>query len=233
MHELVGAAPVGRCGDGDRRRRASSPRCEADTTARRPPRARLRGALVPGRCSSHVATDEPRAARSTDRSRPEGLVRPLMRIDVFTIFPDMVSGLRRRRACSARRRSAARSTCACTTCATQATDPHRTVDDAPFGGGAGMVLMAEPVFAAVEAAEPPRPLLYLSPAGRRLDQAVAARAGRHRTASASCAVATRASTSASASTSSTASCRSATTCSAGERWRRWSCSRRSAAWCPG
>jgi tRNA (guanine37-N1)-methyltransferase len=33
-----------------------------------------------------------------------------------------------------------------------------------------MVLMAEPVFAAVEAAEPPRPLLYLGPAGRRLDQ---------------------------------------------------------------
>jgi tRNA (guanine37-N1)-methyltransferase len=53
----------------------------------------------------------------------------------------------------------------------QAHDPHRTVDDAPFGGGAGMVLMAEPVFAAVEAADPPRPLLYLSPAGRRLDQA--------------------------------------------------------------
>ena len=54
-----------------------------------------------------------------------------------------------------------------------ATDPHRTVDDAPFGGGAGMVLMAEPVFAAVEAVDPPRPLLYLSPAGRRLDQALA------------------------------------------------------------
>ena len=52
-----------------------------------------------------------------------------------------------------------------------ATDPHRTVDDAPFGGGAGMVLMAEPVFAAVERVEPPRPLLYLSPGGRRLDQA--------------------------------------------------------------
>jgi len=34
-----------------------------------------------------------------------------------------------------------------------------------------MVLMAEPVFAAVEAVDPPRPLLYLSPAGRRLDQA--------------------------------------------------------------
>jgi tRNA (guanine37-N1)-methyltransferase len=55
-----------------------------------------------------------------------------------------------------------------------ATDPHRSVDDAPFGGGAGMVLMPEPLFAAVEAVDPPRPLLYLSPSGRHLDQAVAA-----------------------------------------------------------
>ena len=53
------------------------------------------------------------------------------------------------------------------------TGKHRSVDDAPFGGGAGMVLMPEPVFAAVEAVDPPRPLLYLSPAGRTLDQSVA------------------------------------------------------------
>ena len=52
----------------------------------------------------------------------------------------------------------------------QTTDPHRTVDDAPFGGGAGMVLMPEPVFAAVEAVAPPRPLFLLGPGGRRLDQ---------------------------------------------------------------
>ena len=32
------------------------------------------------------------------------------------------------------------------------TDLHRTVDDAPFGGGAGMVMRPEPIFAAVEAA---------------------------------------------------------------------------------
>src|SRR5918997_6304674 len=53
-----------------------------------------------------------------------------------------------------------------------AADPHRSVDDSPFGGGAGMVLMPEPVFAAVEAVDPPRPLLYLGPAGRRPDQPV-------------------------------------------------------------
>jgi len=54
-----------------------------------------------------------------------------------------------------------------------ATDPHRSVDDSPFGGGAGMVLMPEPLFGAVEAVDPPRPLYYLSPGGRPLTQDVA------------------------------------------------------------
>jgi tRNA (guanine37-N1)-methyltransferase len=51
---------------------------------------------------------------------------------------------------------------------------HKSVDDRPFGGGPGMVLMPEPVFAAVEVvqkeAEPAGQLLMLTPAGRRLDQ---------------------------------------------------------------
>jgi tRNA (guanine37-N1)-methyltransferase len=54
-----------------------------------------------------------------------------------------------------------------------ANDPHRSVDDSPFGGGAGMVLAPEPVFAAVEAAAPARPLYLLGPGGRRFDQAMA------------------------------------------------------------
>ena len=54
-----------------------------------------------------------------------------------------------------------------------ATDRHRSVDDAPFGGGAGMVLLPEPIFRAVEAVQPPRPLFLLSPGGRRFDQALA------------------------------------------------------------
>lgn len=54
-----------------------------------------------------------------------------------------------------------------------ATDRHRSVDDSPFGGGAGMVLSPEPVFRAVEAVQPPRPLLLLDPGGRRFDQAMA------------------------------------------------------------
>jgi len=53
------------------------------------------------------------------------------------------------------------------------TDHHRSVDDAPFGGGAGMVLAPAPIFRAVEAVEPPRPLLLLGPGGHRLDQPAA------------------------------------------------------------
>jgi tRNA (guanine37-N1)-methyltransferase len=53
-------------------------------------------------------------------------------------------------------------------------DPHRSVDDAAFGGGPGMVMRPEPVFEAVEAlGEAPRRVILLSPGGRRFDQALA------------------------------------------------------------
>jgi tRNA (guanine37-N1)-methyltransferase len=53
------------------------------------------------------------------------------------------------------------------------TDRHRQVDDVPFGGGPGMVMKPEPVFAAVEALGPgTKRVLLLSPAGKRLDQAL-------------------------------------------------------------
>jgi tRNA (guanine37-N1)-methyltransferase len=52
---------------------------------------------------------------------------------------------------------------------------HRQVDDRPFGGGPGMILMAPPVVDAVNAvrgkADPPGRLIVLTPQGRRLDQA--------------------------------------------------------------
>ena len=53
------------------------------------------------------------------------------------------------------------------------TDKHRTIDDPPFGGGAGMVLMPEPVFKAIEEVEPQRPLILLGPSGRKFDQRLA------------------------------------------------------------
>jgi tRNA (guanine37-N1)-methyltransferase len=59
-----------------------------------------------------------------------------------------------------------------------ATDRHRTVDDTPFGGGAGMVMRPDVVEAAVAAGLPEgdaRPLIYLTPRGRLLDQALVRR----------------------------------------------------------
>ena len=53
-----------------------------------------------------------------------------------------------------------------------ARDKHRSVDDDPFGGGAGMVMRPDVVDAALAAVEEaPGPLVYLSPRGRLLDQA--------------------------------------------------------------
>lgn len=95
-----------------------------------------------------------------------------MRIDVFTIFPGMVRAFASE-SLLGRAQAAATLEVRVHDLRDQTTDVHRTVDDSPFGGGAGMVMKPEPVFAAVEAVAPPRPLLYLSPAGRRLDQAYA------------------------------------------------------------
>jgi tRNA (guanine37-N1)-methyltransferase len=53
-----------------------------------------------------------------------------------------------------------------------ASDKHRTVDDSPFGGGAGMVMRPDVLDAAISASRPVgTPLIYLSPRGRILDQA--------------------------------------------------------------
>jgi tRNA (guanine37-N1)-methyltransferase len=93
-----------------------------------------------------------------------------VRIDVFTIFPGMIErfadesllGKAQERGLLEVRTHDPRD---------HTTDVHRTVDDAPFGGGAGMVLKPEPLIAAIEAADPPRPLFLLGPGGHRFDQA--------------------------------------------------------------
>ena len=95
-----------------------------------------------------------------------------MRIDLFTIFPTLVDGFLSE-SLIGKARHDARLDIRVHDLRSKATDPHRSVDDTPFGGGAGMVLMPEPVFGAVEAADPPRPLFLLGPGGRRFDQALA------------------------------------------------------------
>lgn len=54
-----------------------------------------------------------------------------------------------------------------------AKDNHKTVDDMPYGGGAGMVMMPEPIFDAVEDVKPKRPLYVLSASGKKFDQKLA------------------------------------------------------------
>jgi tRNA (guanine37-N1)-methyltransferase len=56
-----------------------------------------------------------------------------------------------------------------------ATDRHRSVDDTPFGGGAGMVLRADVVDAAYASVADERPRIFLTPRGRKLTQADARR----------------------------------------------------------
>jgi tRNA (guanine37-N1)-methyltransferase len=56
------------------------------------------------------------------------------------------------------------------------TDKHKTIDDTPYGGGAGMILKAEPVFACIEALQKKRTydeIIYLSADGERLTQKLA------------------------------------------------------------
>src|SRR3954462_8697325 len=60
------------------------------------------------------------------------------------------------------------------------TDKHHVVDDAPFGGGQGMVMKPEPIFAAVEELKsktqnPKSKIILMSPAGRKFEQEVATR----------------------------------------------------------
>lgn len=95
-----------------------------------------------------------------------------LRIDVFSIFPEMVDN-GAGESVIGRGRSEGHLDIRVHDLRMRTTDVHATVDDAPFGGGAGMVMMPEPLFGAVEAVDPPRPLLYLSPAGRPFDQAMA------------------------------------------------------------
>lgn len=97
-----------------------------------------------------------------------------MRIDVFSIFPGLVDGF-----CSDSLLGKARGSGLLDLRAhdirDHAHDAHRTVDDTLFGGGAGMLMRPDPIFEAVEAAQPPRPLLLMGPGGDRFDQAMARR----------------------------------------------------------
>lgn len=93
-----------------------------------------------------------------------------MRIDVFTIFPDLVRGPLTA-SLLGKAIEAAVVDVRIHDLRDHTRDPHRSVDDTPFGGGPGMVMKPDVWFRAVESLDPDRGrVLLLSPAGRRLDQ---------------------------------------------------------------
>jgi tRNA (guanine37-N1)-methyltransferase len=126
------------------------------------PKAAPRRSCRGGRGARPVAGAPPRATLE--------LTPPTVRIDVFTLFPEYFAGPLGT-ALLARAAAAGTLDVRLHDPRRFADDPHRSVDDTPFGGGAGMVLRPEPLFAAVEAADPVRPLFLLGPGGRPLDQA--------------------------------------------------------------
>jgi tRNA (guanine37-N1)-methyltransferase len=104
---------------------------------------------------------------------PAVLPAPLVRFDLLTLFPGLFDGFLNE---SILKRAIARGLVAVERWDIRdwAEGKHKPVDDRPFGGGPGMVLMAPPLVAAVEAvrasADPPGRLIVLTPQGRRLDQ---------------------------------------------------------------
>ena len=99
-----------------------------------------------------------------------------LRVDIITLFCEMFEGF-----CSAsivgRAIRSGLAEVHLTNLRDFATDTYGSVDDAPFGGGPGMVLTCEPMFAAVEAVqaqgEAPGPVVLLSPQGKALDHDLA------------------------------------------------------------
>lgn len=95
-----------------------------------------------------------------------------MRFDVVSLFPEMFDALRVGVTGRALERGLAEMVLWNPRDYTH--DLHRTVDDRPYGGGPGMVMMVEPLRSALaeaKTAAPDSKVIYLSPQGRRLDQA--------------------------------------------------------------
>lgn len=97
-----------------------------------------------------------------------------MRFDVVTLFPDMFDALRQGVTGKALEREKVLLNLWNPRDYTE--DVHRTVDDRPYGGGPGMVMMLEPLQAAIKAARKAAPqskVIYLTPQGKGFDQQAA------------------------------------------------------------
>src|SRR5215211_5928858 len=91
-----------------------------------------------------------------------------LRVDVVTTFPEMIAGVAGA-SILGRAQASGRLVLRVHDLRDYTTNKHRTTDDYPFGGGAGMVMKPEPFFRAVEAltegAEPRPPVLLMAPDG--------------------------------------------------------------------
>jgi tRNA (guanine37-N1)-methyltransferase len=117
-----------------------------------------------------------------------------MHFDVLTLFPSMFRGPLEESILK-RAQESGRLSIALHNIRDYATDKHHVTDDTPYGGGGGMVMKPEPIFAAVEAILPPPrppgqpggergggvgvPIVLLSPQGRLFTQAIAAELSRY------------------------------------------------------
>lgn len=95
-----------------------------------------------------------------------------MRIDILTLFPEMFAPLKT--SIIGRAVSNGRVEINVYDIRDYTTDKHKKCDDSPFGGGAGMVMTAQPVYSAITAVDPMHEArrIYLSPKGRKFEQNV-------------------------------------------------------------
>ncbi len=121
---------------------------------------------------------------AADASRGPATSRPAIRFDVVTLFPELIAphlthGVTRRAYAGTEDGRAAMDV-RLWPLRDFAEDNYRRVDDRPYGGGPGMVLLAEPLLRALaairadrgEATDQPLPVVHFTPTGRRIDQAL-------------------------------------------------------------
>lgn len=95
-----------------------------------------------------------------------------MRIDILTLFPEMFAPLKE--SVIGRALNSGKAEIVITDIRDYTLDKHKKCDDTPFGGGAGMVMTAQPIASAIDALDPEHKArrVYLSPKGRKFCQAV-------------------------------------------------------------
>jgi len=99
----------------------------------------------------------------------ESIPEPILRVDLITLFPEMLTGWLEESILGRARRSG-RVEIRLHNLRDWGLGKHRTVDDRPFGGGPGMVLKPEPLAEAIESVRTPESrVIFMTPDGERLD----------------------------------------------------------------